>query len=106
MSVWSPSERSRLSRRDSSEAIEVVSTVRVAAVRVVVEPLVAAPVFAAHDRQVRTELPLGVEELREFAERHPVSHGERVEPDEAGCAGLNRTLEARAGDGINAIQHD
>ena len=42
MSVWRPSLRRRLSRCDLSELIDVVSTVRSAAVRVVVEPLVVS----------------------------------------------------------------
>ena len=43
-SVWRPSLRIRLSRRDSSEAIVVVSTVSVPLVRVVVVPSVVSSI--------------------------------------------------------------
>ena len=42
LSVWRPSVRRRLSRRSSSDAIVVVSTVKVPAVRVVVVPSVSS----------------------------------------------------------------
>ena len=47
--------------------------------RRVVEPVVAPPVLHRHDRQVRADLVLGVEELRQLAERHPVPDRHRRE---------------------------
>ena len=68
--------------------------------------MVARPVFTGNHGEVGTEFALGIIQAREFAERHAVSHGHRVESDEARWTRHHRAFHAHAPDRVDAVEHE
>ncbi len=72
----------------------------------VVDSAFAIPVRDGNDGEIEVELAFVAEEPGEFSDRHAVLDGDGMEGGETGFIELDRAIDERAADGIDAIEDD